>query len=122
MAKHTTPLEKETSDLQYKVSLFLNEDTLLLQLAEEASELSQAAIKLVRDKSNNSTDKTRGELIYGLTEEISDVVNVLEVLSYYDWEVDRTIINSKMKRWVHRLGLDTEVKEDDEQGENKWNT
>lgn len=119
MAKHTTPLEKETSDLQYKVSLFLNEDTLLLQLAEEASELSQAAIKLVRDKSNNSTDKTRGELIYGLTEEISDVVNVLEVLSYYDWEVDRTIINSKMKRWVHRLGLDAEVKEDDEQGENK---
>lgn len=122
MAKHTTPLEKETSDLQYKVSLFLNEDTLLLQLAEEASELSQAAIKLVRDKSNNSTDKTRGELIYGLTEEISDVVNVLEVLSYYDWEVDRTIINSKMKRWVHRLGLDVEEKEDDEQGENKWNT
>ena len=46
----------------------LDERTLLEQLAEEASELSQAALKLIRAKklSNNVTPRTEQEAVLAL--------------------------------------------------------
>lgn len=49
-------------------------DAMLLQLAEECNELSQACIKLVRQRDGkNPTNKTEFELIENLHEECADV-------------------------------------------------
>ena len=85
----------------------LDERTLLEQLAEEASELSQAALKLIRAKelSNNVTPRTEQEVAQNLVEEILDCNLVLSLLC----RKDRNLVISlpkinKHKRWAERLG------------------
>lgn len=88
----------------------LDERTLLEQLAEEASELSQAALKLIRAKglNNNVTPKTEEETIQNLVEEILDCNLVMSLLARKNEKL--TIGISKMprinkhKRWAERLG------------------
>ena len=60
----------------------LDERTLLEQLAEEASELSQAALKLIRAKalSNNVSPKTEQEALLALAEEMVDCSIVIDLL------------------------------------------
>lgn len=89
----------------------LTERELLEQLAEEAAELSQAALKLIRagGMSNNATPITEQKAIDNLKEELHDVLAVtslLELVEYNDNE------NPKWKRWAERLGMkDKESKE-----------
>ena len=82
---------------------------ILAQLAEEASELAQAALKLRRaiDK-ENPTPKGQVEATDDLIEEIADVQLCLEVL-FYDSELDTlddkiTLTKAaKKERWAKRL-------------------
>lgn len=85
----------------------LDERTLLEQLAEEASELSQAALKLIRAKelSNNVTTRTEQEVTQNLVEEILDCNLVMSLLCRKDRKlvISMPKIN-KHKRWAERLG------------------
>lgn len=79
----------------------------MTQLAEEASELSQAALKYRRTLSNaNPTPITRREAEKKLLEEIADVKLCLHVSGFeavrHKIEVNRTI-SAKAERWLHRL-------------------
>ena len=98
----------------------LDERTLLEQLAEEASELSQAALKLIRAKklSNNVTPKTEQEAVLALAEEMVDCSIVIDLLRGQNWEIVGTIrenilarsddikTSPKWKRWAERLGYE----------------
>lgn len=81
----------------------LSERTLLEQLAEEASELAQAALKLIRaaEYSNNPTPITLQEAEVSLDEELHDVLAVASLLGIIYYDDDE---NPKWKRWAERLG------------------
>ena len=84
--------------------------TLLEQFAEEASELSQASLKLIRAKglSNNSTPIAEQEAIQNLLEELGDIRMVLMLLCPEN-KIDIDIENNpKWKRWAERLGYEEE--------------
>ena len=76
---------------------------LLAGLAEEASELAQAALKLRRvfDKTNPTPTKEE-EAIEHLWEEIADVKLYVSMLDVNPREVSR-IMSEKQKRWESRL-------------------
>lgn len=58
----------------FEVIRTLGEPALLEQLAEECSELAQAALKLARlERGENPTPKTEEECIAALKEEMADV-------------------------------------------------
>lgn len=80
---------------------------ILTQLAEEASELSQAALKYRRTLSNaNPTPVGRREAEDKLLEEIADVKLCLHVAGFEkvrDKIAVNRIISSKAERWLHRL-------------------
>lgn len=80
----------------------LSQEELLCQLAEEASELAQAALKLRRVyDGSNPTPVKRSEAFDNLKEEIADVELVLMVLGY-----DRSmLISEKHKRMDAKLTL-----------------
>ena len=63
------------------VRMKMSTRTMLEQLAEEAAELSQAALKLIRAMGDeNPTPVTREEAENNLVEEATDVMLVLETL------------------------------------------
>jgi NTP pyrophosphatase (non-canonical NTP hydrolase) len=79
----------------------------MTQLAEEASELAQAALKFRRTLSNsNPTPVTRHEAEKILLEEIADVKLCLHVAGFeavrHKIQVNRTI-TAKAERWLKRL-------------------
>lgn len=81
---------------------------LLAQLAEEAAELAQAALKMRRAlDGTNWTPKTLEECKAALEEEIADVEGVLEALDYatplVDYNKVHGIQSAKMYRWAKRL-------------------
>ena len=78
---------------------------LLAQLAEEATELAHAALKLRRAyDGTNPTPVSRGEALENLKEEVADVELVLALLDLdqYDAECNR-IKCEKLERWARRL-------------------
>ncbi|WP_405379702.1 hypothetical protein [Phascolarctobacterium sp.] len=79
----------------------LDRRTLLEQLAEEAAELSQAALKAIRAEqlNNNVTEVDLQEAKNNVVEEIRDVLIVASMVTGWgDWE------NSyKWERWAVRL-------------------
>ena len=90
------------------VCKYLGAPELLAQLAEEAAELAQAALKLRRViDGTNWTPKTMVECQNGLAEEIADVQGVLQALDFaahlVDYGVVREIQTAKMGRWAKRL-------------------
>lgn len=90
---------------QYKkaVTEQLDRRALLEQLAEECSELSQAALKCIRAEglSNNVTNTTAKEANENLVEEVGDVLMVCDALGLM---VDGlTKNNPKWGRWKNRL-------------------
>lgn len=99
--RETEPLDV-MADKNYILSI-LDARTLLEQLAEEASELAQAALKLIRaaEYSNNPTPITLQEAEVGLDEELHDVLAVASLLGIIDYDDDE---NPKWKRWAERLG------------------
>ena len=98
---------------QYKEYIFgvLSERELLEQLAEEAAELSQAALKLIRAEglSNNTTPISAGQARTNLQEEFSDILMVAELLELIDCQNAK-----KWRRWAERLGYEHENKKGDE--------
>ncbi len=88
-----------------KIRKMLNEDELLCQLAEEAAELSQAALKLRRALTGvNPTPASYHDAREKPLEEYGDVPNSVEALISpleSDYVVNRRM--QKRKRWVKRL-------------------
>ena len=77
--------------------------TKLIQLAEEASELSQASLKLVRQM-DGQTPVTEADAKMHLLEEIADVMLCSKVLtSRVDDRIVTEIMSAKYKRWEDRL-------------------
>lgn len=91
----------------------LDERALLEQLAEEASELSQAALKLIRAKglNENVTPKTEESVRINLIEEMLDCSMVMALLCFKDKKILTAVLDDsdigdtpKWKRWAERLG------------------
>lgn len=86
----------------------LKDTELLAGLAEEASELAQAALKLRRAiDGTNPTPVTESEARDNLIEEIADVLFCMEMLGYDSKSVQRltaAIREAKTPRWAKRLG------------------
>lgn len=80
----------------------LDRRTLLEQLAEEAAELSQAALKMIRAEglSNNPTPTNASIAREQLNEEANDVVMLLEPLGIRDSEIH---VKLKWSRWANRI-------------------
>jgi hypothetical protein len=77
-------------------------DTRLIQLAEEAAELSQAAIKYVRVL-RGETPVTKEDALKNLTEEVADVsVCMTAVNDLVPLHEVAPIIVEKVKRWEGR--------------------
>lgn len=84
-----------------EIAEILTNDDLLYQLAEEAAELSHAALKLARArKGTNPTPVSKTTAAANLIEEYSDVVQVARELSIRS---DEEQIKKKEKRWLDRL-------------------
>lgn len=94
---------------EYVLSV-LSERELLEQLTEEAAEMQQAAMKLIRadGMSNNPTPVTAGQARTNLQEEFSDILMVAELLELIDCQNDK-----KWQRWAERLGY-KDVEHDEE--------
>ena len=75
------------------------------QIAEEATELAHAALKLERAvRGTNPTPVTVPEAINKVIEEIADVLNAMEVLQFYpDMDSIVKVRYEKMDRWIERL-------------------
>lgn len=98
-----------------KVSDILPKTEILAQLAEEASELAQAALKLRRAlDGTNPTPKSVAECEANLIEEFADISNGINSLCeawFGDdldsecefWDAELEIEYSKYKRWLSRL-------------------
>ena len=85
----------------------LSQEELLCQLAEEAAELSKAALKLRRVyDGSNPTPVKRSDAYNNLLEEIADVNLVCAALGFSDcrkmMEIGK-IMDAKLNRWVSRL-------------------
>lgn len=92
-------------NLNEKIKQHIPQDELLAQLAEEAAELSQAALKLRRALTGiNPTPVTADEARKNLVEEAADVYNVLGLLlDAADNAEIYSIIRRKKERWLNRL-------------------
>lgn len=91
-----------------KVSDILPKTEILAQLAEEASELAQAALKLRRALDNtNPTPKSVEECRKAFEEEYADVMVCMAALDFSDdrkaYERIEIIASEKYYRWLSRL-------------------
>lgn len=92
-----------------KVCKYLTVDELLCQLAEEAAELGQAAMKLRRARTgDNPTPVTREQAERNLVEEVFDLEMVLTAIGFYEDYGCRSGERKlhfirKFKRWAERL-------------------
>lgn len=89
-----------------KVSDILPKTEILAQLAEEASELAQAALKLRRAlDGTNPTPKSVEECRKAFEEEYADVVNCIIALDFDDEAFNRMRVMQygKEARWLARL-------------------
>ena len=106
--EQTEQEEQSIENAQMYVMNHLDARTKLEQLAEEAAELSQAALKLIRAKglSNNVTPIDEKEALANVREEIIDVLACIKV---YDYELDGVDVVEAMEnspkwlRWAERL-------------------
>lgn len=90
--------------MDLRVTDFLPQDELLLQLAEEAAELSQAAMKLRRVMDGrNPTPVGYQMAVKNLNEEMADVLLCADQISSLDDEQITRTKKSKMARWLDRL-------------------
>lgn len=90
----------------FEVIRSLGEPALLEQLAEECSELAQAALKLARlERGENPTPKAKIDCEAALMEEIADVHLCLGVISSHFGCYNKLddIEISKRERWAQRI-------------------
>ena len=98
----------ELYELIWEIEERIDKDNQLTQLAEEAAELSQAALKYRRaiktarwEENISPTPKTLNEAYDSLVEECSDVM--LAVLVTTRHLISNDIMLNKAKRWLDRL-------------------
>lgn len=98
-------LERDWQDAKIRyISSHLSDEALLIQLAEEAAELSKAATKLARYlRGENPLDPkwTREKLEAQVVEELTDVWVASEPL--HCAYVDGGIADQKLDRWLSRI-------------------
>lgn len=99
-------IEKANKRLAEKVAYIqkkLDRRTLLEGLAEEASELSQAALKVIRAErlSKNYTPVSAYDAMQMLTEELNDVMTIAYILGILPGVFYPS--DKKTDRWVERL-------------------
>lgn len=97
------------NNLEY-IAANLSDEDILCQIAEEAAELAQAALKLRRAISQtNPTPITVGEAVDNLFEEYGDTVGAFRVwakknnLDNEIYETSNENIYSKYDRWTDRI-------------------
>lgn len=86
----------------------VNERTMLEQLAEEASKLTWAALKLIRTKgySDNPTNIDVDVALGNIKEEMADTILLIDLVSMLlDAPPNNAISDCKIKRWADRLGF-----------------
>ena len=87
-----------------RVNELLPQEEILAQLAEEAAELAQAALKLRRAMDmTNPTPVTVQEAGNRLLEEIADVIVCENQIFGIDWALIDEICKRKLGRWEGRL-------------------
>lgn len=87
----------------------IGKEAALMQLAEEAAELSQAACKLARYLHGTnpvSPSLTEKNLIDNLVEELTDTCLTAAICDIYS---DRELMNYKTQRWIDRINGDNSV-------------
>ena len=88
----------------------VGDEAMWLQLAEEASELSQAASKMVRYIHGTNPVYMNGERLTDATEiranVIEEYMDVVNICNHIGVPMHQGIINAKNKRWRSRLGLE----------------
>ena len=94
--------------MEEKIFAKLGRAAVLEQLAEEAAEVAQAALKMARIiRGENPTPKTACEAAEALEEEMADVIVCMRVLAtgsiVIDVENVEKIAEIKMKRCLDRL-------------------
>lgn len=98
------------TDLEY-ITENLSDEDILCQIAEEASELAQAALKLRRViTGTNPTPVPLLDAAYSLIEEYGDVVGAFAVYANKNkcedesvYETSNEFIKSKFDRWAQRI-------------------
>lgn len=81
-----------------------DQQTVLLQLAEECTEVAQMALKLARIyEGKNPTPATASDVSNRLIEEIADTFAVLDCLDGLDYTKIGEIETFKLNRWCVRL-------------------
>lgn len=94
------------TDLEY-VASHLSEEELLCQIAEEASELAQAALKMRRAiTQRNPTPKTPEAALNDLWEEYEDLLNALNayvIKTGNEADEAQSVSYSKLHRWADRI-------------------
>lgn len=94
-------IEIEVDDVRQDIISDIPIECRLEQLAEEASELSKAALKVSRIlRKKNPTPMPINEALDDLIEEYNDIIACGEVLGL---RPDYFMIVSKLKRWKDRL-------------------
>lgn len=95
---------QEMSNKEYIKSRLSNR-ALLEQLAEEAAEVSQAALKLIRTMPNseNPTPVTFNEACENLTDELYDVVIAADILGLTLSTKQIPDNHPKVVRWAERI-------------------
>lgn len=94
-----------------KVIEYISQEEILAQMAEEATEFAQAALKLRRALSGkNPTPKSIPECWESLEEEYGDLMNCIDALMLEDAQNYHAFMSkcgkkaeSKMNRWKERL-------------------
>lgn len=90
-----------------KINDYLTTPDLLCQLAEEASELAQAALKLKRAmEGTNPTPMSVEECVENMDEEIADVAFLVDLMGYNEPEhmlAQSCVVQRKKERWMKRL-------------------
>ena len=106
VSEKTSEIKKCLTDLDHQTSVVLEKlgrTELLAQLAEEAAELSQAALKLRRVlDGRNPTPVTEAEATLHLQEELTDVLLCAVTVGVDRTEVER-FIRAKSARWSARV-------------------
>lgn len=98
--------------MDLRITEFLPQDELLAQLAEEASELGQAALKLRRIlDGRNPTPTSYVQAVKNLNEEMADVRLCMDLITCKDDTVIAKFREEKESRWLGRLA-DLRRKED----------
>ena len=96
-------VDKEKIEIaQYYVHSKLDRKVIIMQLAEEAAELSQACLKYLRSLEGTNPCEEQDSEVYmnKIIEEYSDVENAAEVARIH---LDYGIIAHKAERWADRL-------------------